>query len=484
MGGRSQSRKTNSKKIMESRDICKGNPKAKEGKKPKAQEYPKHMYQRIDGSGKFKYPDGVIECQTCIRGKGYKKPHQFFCDRNTKYNDDTGSGAKKDLEVMYSYKHLPKKGDAVAAAKMASEFFGTWTKKSAPVAAPTPAPSSPRKNSTMTPWRNPYCTEQQAIARREEREVASQVAAESQSVTVLNFEDAAVANIVATEDVAAVANIVATEDVAAVANIVATEDVGLELELLDQIVDSVEVELEADSSKPMAVEDLTVDVIKKVVQSRMNSGPFPAKLQLSKALYALVEYMWKCMPSLVGKSNQINTSNRAVNNKHKIKWLERNFGRGYISFVVPADSRFKDTSKPDKWYHSLQGTRIIFARWEMMIPDFTLHCVNPSTTTKCNGIMIRKYKQQLIRASHYILDLEGGRTVAFTVMYTCNCCGHSCLGTSSEFLHSLPSFITNQYPVDAKCAGDFRLQLGRSLTRMYEVLGITYVPAEPMAAWV
>jgi hypothetical protein len=195
---------------------------------------------------------------------------------NTKYNDDSGSGAKKDLEVMYSYKHLPKKGDAVAAAKMASEFFGTWTKKSAPVAAPTPAPSSPRKNSTMVPWRNPYCTEQQAIARREEREVASQVAAESQSVTVLNFEDAAVANIDA------------TEDVAAVANIVATDDVGLELELLDQVVDSVEVELEEESSKPMAVEDLTVDAIKKVVQSRMNSGPFPAKLQLSKALYALV----------------------------------------------------------------------------------------------------------------------------------------------------------------------------------------------------
>jgi hypothetical protein len=135
---------------------------------------------------------------------------------------------------------------------------------------------------------------------------------------------------------------------------------------------------EEEPSKLMAVEDLTVNTIKEIVNAKLQTNNFPAKLQLSKPLYTLVDYMWQSMPHLVGGSNNINTINRAVNNKHEVKWLTKSFGECGIKFVVPVDSRLKFSMQPDQHYHPLEGTTITFARWEIMFSHVTLHCVNPT----------------------------------------------------------------------------------------------------------
>jgi hypothetical protein len=89
----------------------------------------------------------------------------------------------------------------------------------------------------------------------------------------------------------------------------------------------------------------------------------------------------------------------------------------------------------------------------------------------------------LFRASHHIVDANGGRVFAFTCMYKCNQCQFACLGTDGAMLHSLPTYASAQYPVDACCSTATKIQLHQSLTQMYNVLGITHLPADPMAAW-
>jgi hypothetical protein len=194
--------------------------------------------------------------------------------------------------------------------------------------------------------------------------------------------------------------------------------------------------------------------------------------------------MWDCAPTLLGKSNTINSSKRASLNQTKAKWWVNNFGTGNISFVVPRDHRGSKLLPPNRHYHSLEGVEILFVRWEIAFQGLRLACANPANAAKCDDQMIRSTTQEMFRANHHIVDASGGRIFAFTVTCKCSDCKFSCLGTDGAMLHRLPSYTSILYPVDAQCASFSKVQLNRSLTQMYEVLGITHIPADPMAAWI
>ena len=230
--------------------------------------------------------------------------------------------------------------------------------------------------------------------------------------------------------------------------------------------------------------DLTPTNIKRIIHYKKDETP-PNDLTLPQPLYALVEHIINCCPTLRKNSNTINTSPRAFKNKKKVDWYEKNFGHGKISFVVPMDDRGPMSGPPDPLYHFIEGVILIIARWELSCPHQKLFCVNPNTDIECkDGEMIKQPRQTVTKAQHHIYDNNGSRCVVFTISYKCNCCGYQCLGTSPEMLNKLPTYMSSQYPVDEKCAGGGKQQLHRSLTREFECLGITHITAMAMANYI
>ena len=130
----------------------------------------------------------------------------------------------------------------------------------------------------------------------------------------------------------------------------------------------------------------------------------------------------------------------------------------------------------------LEGVKILCVWWELAFPWLQLVCWQ----TGCTGTMIHQKKMDLLKPSCYICGTDGSRTVAYTIDYKCNKCGHTCAGTDAEMLHSLPSYCSNQFPVEATCSkpntrGQGRLQLGRPMTRQFAILGVSHVSSETYA---
>ena len=199
-------------------------------------------------------------------------------------------------------------------------------------------------------------------------------------------------------------------------------------------------------------------------------------------LYLLVKHIAASCPELKGGSNEINLGPRAYVTVRNFKWWKCNFGEGGIKMVVPRDSRGSTNHLPDPDYHMLEGVEIYWVRWEIAFPKLALECFQEG----CMGTLHKEGKMNLLKPSCYICDTSGSRKLAFTTTYKCNLCDKKCTGTSKELLHSLPSYCSSQFPVDASCArectwGNGKLMFDRGMTRQFMSLGVTHVPAKAFA---
>lgn len=423
MGNSSQARSTNSKQMVARKAKAKGDGKQKQttitGKKPPVSQDSNSWAPMLDKPGYFQDPHGMIKtCNKCLN-KSSHKSHADYCPQSKYYKMSKAEkeAAKRTQRDAKATKASFKTSGLPAkgqGAKASHEFFRAKPKKS----KTTPKLPSPRKNSPsnalMDSPKKPPTTRLAATAAADDAVAAAAGGGDTQG------SDSGMAKLL----------------------------------------------------------DLTPSNLKAIIKTRLAAGfSNCSELQLSKPLFAVVEHISSCTPSLRGASNDIIQSDRSPVNTAKAYWWNQNFKPGNISFTIPRDD-CGDTADPN--YHSIEGITIYWVRWELAFPGKKFLCFE----VDCEGELIHCSKQKTQKASHYICDASGSRFLAFTINYQCNKCGTICSGTDGQFLHTLPSYASLQFPVEEKCASSAKLQLHHSLTRMFASLGITHVSAEALAGQV
>ena len=504
MGPSSQSRKSSAQKAREINASMAGDPKQKkrnvdaqkkqtaiDGKKPntKAVDY---KTLKLVGTGdhpKGTYMDAfgnTLVCKKCaqINNPGYHKAHQRWCPRSQYYGKgqlelDAMERKRKGDEIIRANSKKPSKMTKAATAK----FFAP-RKRDQPV---SPAKDSNRPQIGESPY-------EKAIA--EEIEAANDPTP-SNNLLPINLEIE-----LATDETPPNPSDAPVESTAPIVE-KETNPAPSIAPQLQAPVEPTAATINAPMDPPIALEvptkkapppksvvnpyrhpttyDFNPKDIKDVLQLGL-AKPKPAKLAMPISLHHVVSHISTCSPQLRGESNELVAGDRAKKMKMRMDWWRRNFGVGNIKIVVPRDVRGPSNPNPNPQYHMLEGVEIYWVRWDLAFPSLKLSCWEGS----CDGTMVRSSKMDLNKPSCHIANTSGARMVAFTVDYKCNKCNNTCAGTDTPMLHSLPSYCSSQFPVEAECSkpntrGQGRLQLSNIMTRQFKSLGIAHVPSSAFA---
>jgi hypothetical protein len=141
------------------------------------------------------------------------------------------------------------------------------------------------------------------------------------------------------------------------------------------------------------------------------------------------------------------------------------FPPGTMEFTIPKESRL---IKPSPWYHSIEGTKLLFVQWELNFPGVHLGC------TCCSGELIHDRTNFSKNFELFPIFNSGAPHMWASIMYyKCNLCETRVAGNSGELLNSLSPFVRSAYPVHPRYAvGSFHLS--KNTSDLLEDLMITY----------
>ena len=190
------------------------------------------------------------------------------------------------------------------------------------------------------------------------------------------------------------------------------------------------------------------------------------------AIVALLDYLQMQLPKVYKDGNT-----RRLVGADRIKWYQKHFLRGSISYTVPKSGRAKDKA-PNPHYESLAGHTIHLTRWDLNFPELQLKCCNCSSGklehswSHTEGIRIAS------RATP-VFKMDGITDWEYGTHCQCTECRTSVRSSDGRILHQLPPHLTLSFPVDPRYTdkGGFYL-LDRSVSRILE-----QAPAETSADW-
>lgn len=204
----------------------------------------------------------------------------------------------------------------------------------------------------------------------------------------------------------------------------------------------------------VSAKDSTMDAatLRKALDEKMIGGsspkkPHPLKQKMvPECTLLMVQYIQQHFPTgFKSGSNELPSTERA---KEALEWYKRHFPNGTATFTFPGDDKSK---RPSPFYHSIEGTSIVFLNWELMAPNIKLCC----TKEECSGCLIRTRSDfSKCQKLHPIIHFTGNITWAVIMNYQCNECGECVSANNGKLLQSLPSHIRQEYPVDPRFAQD------------------------------
>ncbi len=226
-------------------------------------------------------------------------------------------------------------------------------------------------------------------------------------------------------------------------------------------------------------DDTTMDAstLRKVLDRKMLADDKKPRAEQQKQIPEPIIFMMQYIQSLFPEkfkrgSNEIPDTDRANN---AMKWYQRHFKNGTATFTFPCDDK---STKPSPFYHSIEGMKVIFLNWELMVPGLELGCTNP----ECSGCLIRTRSDFSKRRTLLpIFEFGGDITWANIMNYSCNQCGRHVSGTDGRLLQSLPSHIRQEYPVDPRFASNQDFHLSRTFSDWLRELVVTDASGDKIA---
>jgi hypothetical protein len=225
--------------------------------------------------------------------------------------------------------------------------------------------------------------------------------------------------------------------------------------------------------------DTTMDAstLRKVLDERMLDGGKKPRAAQQKMVPEPIVFMMRYIQShfpdrFKSGSNEVPDTDRA---REAMNWYQRHFKNGTATFTFPSDDKSK---KPSPFYHSIEGMKVIFLNWELMVPGLKLCCTNP----ECRGLLIRTRSDFSKRCTLLpIFDFGGEITWANVMNYSCYQCRQNVSGADGRLLQSLPSHIRQEYPVDPRFASNQDFHLSRTFSDWLQELVITDASGDKIA---
>lgn len=191
-------------------------------------------------------------------------------------------------------------------------------------------------------------------------------------------------------------------------------------------------------------------------------------------VFAVVELIVKHLPVCKSGTNRFTNTKESVGNNAKIQWIESIFARGQFTFTIPAAHRGPGFV-PDPNYHAIEGVTIVLPRWELACQDVKLCC------PECEGELVHE-RFNLTQASPIRLcTLSGERVYVLSYKYKCNKCNTFHNSTDGSVIQSLPFWLQQAYPVDARYAKKGSIQIHKDVSRAFERLCVTYLNGEALS---
>jgi hypothetical protein len=143
------------------------------------------------------------------------------------------------------------------------------------------------------------------------------------------------------------------------------------------------------------------------------------------------------------------------------------FPPGCMEFTIPRENKL---IQPSPWYHSVEGTKILFVQWELNFPGIYLGC----TKADCCGELVHDRTNFSKNSELFpIFDTGAPHMWACLMYYKCNACNNRVAGNCGELLNQLTPFIRDAYPVHPRYAtGNFHMT--KKTSDLMEDLMITY----------
>lgn len=228
----------------------------------------------------------------------------------------------------------------------------------------------------------------------------------------------------------------------------------------------------SDIDTSMEAATLRAELDKQMLDNNKKPPALQQKMIPEPIVY-MVNYILKRFPErFKSDSNKVPDTPRA---QAAFQWYQQHFQNGTATFTFPLDDK---DAPPSPFYHSIEGMKVVFLFWELMVPRMHLCCTNPD----CDGELIRTRNDFAKRRTLFpIFDFSGDTTWCVINNYCCNKCKKCVAGNDGELLQSLPSHVRQEYPVDPRFATRQDFHLSYTFSDWLKTLLITDTNGDKIA---